>query len=525
VGTSPASAVARGILLPAERQQVPVGLGANPGGVAVAGQTAIVGSQGPAPTSLGAENQFQTLLSLFWDPVSHFVKGEAARPAYGFDTNGNPLVPSVLSAPATAGGQAYVGSEDAGTGQGWLGALGPRRTLICDGNRLVETTGADRTLVLTGSKAYIYGRSAPEPELTRPFSRPAKASALADGTFLVVDTGNNRVIAVDRTGQQTWPLDQDGNDYYSSPQRTESAVAVGNYNLKLSQPADAYQYTDATGHNRVVDVITTFLASGGQQHTVVDLTPAYVRPPWDPTHRYNLRYTRAQPIFDFNNGTVIGYLCAAANLDRVVVVEAGTKKVDPTGTPPGGSRPWSDWLPLYDAVNGPSFPNLRDVEYFRYGNRVYILVTAGGLDNTNVDGVWMWEIDTTTPGGGPVAGSGPHGSIWQYLATNYAAAVPFSQIATPSGTVYPKRFYPVCAKMLFPGLDFGGNVLITNYTGVTENLTRGNVGSYGSGLFGEVFEVYGFNGAHTLLPQRIIPDPYGTDWNDPLNQPAYAERY
>jgi hypothetical protein len=303
-------------------------------------------------------------------------------------------------------------------------------------------------------------------------------------------------------------------------------------------------------------------------HQVLELTPSYVRPPWDPTRRYNLGYTRAQPIFDFNNGNVIGYLCAAANIDRIVVVEAGTKNVDPAmnTTPPGGTRPWSDWISLYNAPGSmsgpyttsnnqvaiPTFPNLRDVEYFRYGNMVYVLVTAGGMTDVqhgqsiNLDGVWGYEIHTVADATGPAGPVLPAGLTypapnWSYTAADYAnqqtdvtnpAYPAFARIKTPSGTIsgtiYPKRFYPVCAKMLFPGGLFEGNVLITNYTGVTENLARPNVGSRGSGLFGEIFEVNWLNKTQFqdgIIPDRIIPDPFGTDWNDPLNQPAYAERY
>ncbi len=545
----------------AERQQVPVGLGASLGGVGVAGTTAVVGSVGWTPIGganfdipPGAENEYQTLVSLVWDPISHLVKGAASRVAFD-DPAGPRMVPGVLSTPTSAGGQLYVSSVGMSApltmaGPGWVGCLSPRRTVICDGNRLVETTGSDRTWVLTASQAYVYGRSAPEPMLAQPFSRPAKATPLSSGSFLVVDTGNNRVIVVDRAGNQLWPLDEFGLDYYSSPARTDASVpggVAGNYNLKLAQPADAFRYVDSGGlvhtviadaaHNRIIDVLTVNLALGGQQHQVVELTPSHVRPAWDPTHRLALRYVRAQPIFDFNNGNVVGYLCAASNVDRVLVVEAGTKYVDPdpATTPPGGTRPWRDWQALYntdlqnlDDAPVLSFPNLRHVEYFRYGERVYVLVVAGGLidikHNVSVkqDGVWVWEIDTSA---GPVVGLAPDWSTWQYTAATYAATTgAFGRVVTPSAppTTYQKRFYPVCAKMLFPGLMFGGNVLITNYTGVTENLARENVGSPGTGLYGEIFEVAS---DHDLQDRRIIPDPFSRDWNDPLNQPSYAERY
>jgi hypothetical protein len=347
------------------------------------------------------------------------------------------------------------------------------------------------------------------------------------------------VIEVDRAGNQIWPLDQGLDtgspcDYYSSPARTVDVsgtpTPTGNNNLRLAQPADAYRYSAGgfvhtliadTGNNRVMDVVSTGSTGAPQTHAVTQVTPDSVRPPWDPAHPLKLRYTRAEPIFDFGNGNLIGYLCAAANLDRVVIVEVGTRYVDPApgGTPPGGTRTWADWAWLYNL----QFQNLRHVEYFRYGNIAYVAVVAGGLNGSSQDGVWVWQISTTS---GLVAGPGPAGAMFTYTAANYAAAGAFSTLLTPSGAAYQRRFYPVCAKVLYPGLAFGSNVLITNYSGLVENLARPNVGSPGTQLHGEVFEVDPAQPDNLRIVEgRTIPDPWQADWNDPLNQPAYAERY
>ncbi|NLO73855.1 MAG: hypothetical protein GX100_07095, partial [candidate division WS1 bacterium] len=626
---------------PAEEQQVPYQVGPSVGGVAFTGQSAVVPARPAAwavntayvlgdfvysaatgltyrclathtatagdEPGVGAHwttywaQRDETLLSLLWDPVSHLAQGYLSRAAVTLPTL---LSPNVTGSPAAFRERVYVGTAQAPAATGGaaslgaVGCLGPRRTLVCDGNRLVEAVGTDRVWTLTGSKAFIWGRTAPEPELSTPFNRPAKASALNDGSYLVVDTGNNRVIQADRAGNQLWPLDRGLDtdqpcDYYSSPARTVTVsgapVQAGNYNLKLAQPADAYRYTAGgqahtliadTGHNRVLHVISSGTPGGAQMHTVTQVTPDFVRPPWDRTRPLKLRYTRAKPIFDFNNANLIGYLCAASNIDRTVIVEAGTGYVNPapTSTPPGGTRPWSDWSWLYDL----QFENLRHIEYFPYGTTVYVAAAAGGLvpnatvwaagvnytagasvfsradrrlyrcraDHTstaadepgvganattywapltNQDGVWVWQINTGT---GLVQGSGPARSVFAYTTANYAAAGAFSRLVVPatnatgSNLVYPRRFYPVCVKVLYPGLLFGGTVMITNYTGLVENLARPNVGSPGSGLHGEVFEVDPLQpAASQILEGRIIPDPWQADWNDPLNQPAYAERY
>lgn len=537
---------------PAEQQQVPVEFGLSQGGVALAGQSLVVptlgvwdATAGSYAVPRGGRYADDTLLSLFWDPVGQIVRGYLSRPSV--------LQPG--TAPATITGtptayrdRVYVGTSQeavAGTPDvlGYVGCLGPRRTLICDGNRLVEAVGGERTWTLTGTQALVYGRTAPEPTLAQPLNRPAKAAALTDGNLLIADTGNNRVLIVDRAGNQLWPLDEGLDalispyDYYSSPARTVmvagTPVVTGNSNLSLSQPADAYRYTDAlgaahtiiadTGHNRVVDVISYGALGGPQTHQVVQLTPDYVRPPWAPTQPLKLRYTRAQPIFDFGNGAVIGYLCAAANIDRMVIVEAGTKYVDPdpTTTPPGGTRTWADWSWLYNL----QFSNLRHVEYSRFGNRAYVTAVAGGLGDLRRDGVWIWALDTAA---GLVPGTGTGRAVFEYTSQNYANSGALTTLTTPAGVTYQRRFYPVCAKVLYPGLAWGGNVMVTNYGGLVEQLARENVGSAGSLLAGEVLEIdaaAGLADNQRIIEGRTLPDPWQQDWNDPLNQPAYAERY
>ena len=90
-----------------------------------------------------------------------------------------------------------------------------------------------------------------------------------------------------------------------------------------------------TGNARVIDIVTrfydpvTYAQDGRQRHSVVRLTPTYVRVGSSPRGYERVRYTSAQPIFDPVNNALIGYLCAASNLNQVLVVEAGTQTVNP----------------------------------------------------------------------------------------------------------------------------------------------------------------------------------------------------
>jgi len=467
-------------------------------------------------------------------------------------------------------------------GYGYVSGLKPRGLLICDTTRLVQTTGGEPSWVCTGTSGPQRLQSFVGEDLRRPFSRPAKATVLGTGNLLVVDTGNNRVVETDPAGRLVWPLDQLGYEYYTSSANT---------NLRLSRPADAWRYLEQredaasgvhynvyhtviadTGNARVIDVETIlvdpnngFLRDGKQRHTVVAVTPSAVRLTGG-ERGTRIRYTSAQPIFDPASAVLNGYLCAAANLDQVLMVEAGSGVVNPAANtvPPSGNGTWARWAWLYDSApttaphvsNQPLlFRAIKHVSLTRYENTLYLTVTCSRYDGRagsahplaaagpgvfefriNVGGLpGTWGLIQALDSGSNASYDEPY---WHFVAGapgsietdgyNYAGGTmrPITSIVTDAGT-YRKRWFPVCAQRLMSGRH-----LIVNSLSQIENVTYGNLAAGAvSGVLGShIFEVQTgatgdnnpYNDTYTMPTARSVPEP-GQTWADPLSQPAYAE--
>jgi len=543
------------------------------------------------------------------------------------------------------------------------------RTVITDNERIVETVGAEPdweclgTRTLDSSWANATAAADPGyplnvPTTRTPFSRPAKAvrltredflatyvtgagavepyklpiyppepgisppagipagtawppspSGVGPGNYLVVDTGNDRVVEVDRKGRQVWPLanyavpptipsgsrrlgDGLGFDFYTSPL---------NDVLDLQAPTDAQRYmlwnaATATwemhtviadsGHYRVIDVLTTFdydVTTGSvlQTHEVQTVTPPLVRATTGPRRGEFIRvaYTRAQPLWDPGNGQLIGYLCAANNLHELLVIEAGTQRVNPPGADPlpsGSGGTWAMWSWLYDQDQDATtddrliFENLRhmEVRYERdeYGDPYLFLavvcgryqgprsdpVTGTGRPFENVGAVCLEfrvgdpVLDDTDPATWVLKPSAAGWPIpcWYYTEADYQAG-PLGHLWTPpgegaGGQRITKEFSPVCVQRLSAGRH-----LIVNYRSVMENLTHANVPTATDAyacqgdqlrtppsLAPDVFEVETRYATpndpttqlHTIDVDKCIPNPWLDDWNDPINQPSFAQR-
>lgn len=635
-----------------ERHQIPLRFGVPQATASLAGDTAHVGTEVYRPDGMRGANYValntdlhwvgspsgpvlapnggrKSLLSVTFDPLSRIVRSALSQVAYPEPVTygpegleGDQGTPVVSSPAAIAPNGVVVGSRlmtrleqtasYQGQNLGFVSSLSPQRTLIADNTRLVECTGATPSWVCLGSQAPSYQQAfnpATEGILelqTTPFRRPAKATYLPGGNILVADTGNNRVIEIDRQGRQVWPLDTWGYDYYTSSSNTR---------LSLQRPSDCWRYyvvrntatgaiqymtphgrlqyssayyTEAhtvvadPGNSRVVDIISTIGPSGEQSHVVRVLTPSHVRLATQ-QGMAQITYTRAQPIFDPVNGYVIGYLCAGSNLHQLVMVEAGTRTVNPSGaaTPfygsPGSTWAWWAWLydsNLADSNHAPDNPlifrNLRDVRYVREGANAYLTVTCGqyagrlrmaeaGTPHTlAAEGAGVFEFQLNVGGApgtwglvAPVSGGNtlPDDPMWHFTRNDYlfgAAGVrrPVSNIqyTDADGTVHwlDMGWNPVSAMRIVGERRPTGSGdrmqyhLITNYTQLVQNLTRANVAdnSAPASLFSSVF-VAATNDYNNVDPyddlkdidrREVIPDPNELDWPDPLNQPAYAER-
>lgn len=582
--------------LPEERHQLAPLFGPSLSSPAIAGDTIHLGTQGrdanlnadfdPDPANPGDPEpppDPATLLSLIWNKATGYVRSDTTIPAYRQPGVGG--IPVVSGSPSVAEDRVFVGARMMGDpanqnmGYGYVSAMAPWRVLLCDTNRIVETTGAEPGWVCTGTSSPQRAQSFIGEDLRRPFSRPAKATRLYTGNILVVDTGNHRVVEIDRAGRIVWPLDLFGYEYYTSPD---------NRDLKLSRPADAHRYYTwrtvdigggntrtfpvlhtviaDTGNARVINIETTFydpttfVQDGRQRHTVTTITPTYVRVGTSPRGYERVRYTSAVPITDPYNSAVIGYLCAASNLNQLLVVTAGNRIVNPFadiatagGTP---DATWAYWAWLYDAdptdannvSNQPlQFENIKHVDLKRIGGTIHLAVTCSRYIGRSGEplhpladdgpGVFEFRIDVGSPdpadwaldtmgGAGPWPTADPH---WYFVRANYRLDEfgdprPITTISTAAGD-FGKPWYPVCSQRLS-----GDTVLITNSLSEIENATARNTGDRAAVLGSHIFQVQTDDGGddvptndiHSIDPGRSIPAP-GQMWTDPFTQPTYAE--
>lgn len=546
----------RSVKFARETHQIPYQFGESMSSPAVAGHTVHVGTEGFNPTRdnalyhtepndagaiTGAPNPQKpyltgdsignTLLSLVWNPVTKAVKGYLATPAIpernsyagrGFAT--------VTSSPAVGANKLYVGSKlaaqipqaaadpaYASEGLGFVSALKPQSTYICDDTRILEVVGNKPVKSWHGTltpmpNESVDSRRGIDERIPQPFNRLAKAVELSNGNLLVVDTGNNRVVEIDRDGVVKWPLTPTGYDHYSAPDNQLYAVGE-TIALKLNSPSDVYRYytiddgdtryystngglldlyflegrrvphpvtahtviADA-GNARVIDVITRVDKDADgtfrQHHEVKVVTPSHVKTGAATSPLQRIEYTTVRPIFD-PSGTptpnnevhpVIGYLCAASNLHQLVVIEAGTKVINPysisTNAPDRGTAgsnwKWLAWLWEKDVEVTDAnyqylppdpliFRNIRDVETSYEGGVFYITVTCGQYTGRKSDveqgnlssvaglgeGVFEFAVDTSGAPGTwrliPAVDDGgtatPNTPIWYMTRQDYIFSI------------------------------------------------------------------------------------------------------
>jgi hypothetical protein len=610
--------------LPEEEHQAPVGFGPSASAVAMAGSAAHLGTEGydsngdgAFDTPPGANSPSETLLSLLWDPAEGLVRGWLAEPAQlgRYQSPGRQEIPAATGLPALASNGLYLGCRimnDVNLGRevGFVSHLATRRTLIVDASRVIECSGQEVVWDLTGTQAWEYGQALADRPVSVALNHPAKVMALEDGNLLVVDTGNNRVVEVDRAGNVVWPLDEDGYNYYSSPR---------NASLRLCRPSDAqrfYALEDANGYGTQELVTNTIIADAGHdrvvrvrswwewsaarsrwepRHRLEVITPEYLRDPANPTRLVKAHYTHVAVLTHPLTGAVIGYLCAAANLNYLVLrgyVGEGTELVtNPPATAPlpGGGGTWALWAWLYDsnvndrtAENNPLlFAGLRHLSVQRYGETVYVDIACaqyqGRLSRWQAGQKWYSVFDDPAhnlrgvdPGAGVfefrvsyrpaslglvASERGPDIPIWMFTERPYCVdatqpnpdlnarvdcyrydydagagtvvARPWFRIPLPSGAYWYKRFLPTSVQRLSTGRH-----LIANNSGLVERLTKAAISQTGVVCSSEVFEVETqdqnnadpLDDVHLVDPRRLIPDPYGPDWPDPLIAPVYAER-
>jgi hypothetical protein len=169
-------------------------------------------------------------------------------------------------------------------------------TLIADASRLLEVNSAgDAVWWCDGTRTFdivngvltdytdpgnpIVGTGLPAGQRV-PFRRPAVARRMGGGDILVVDTGNNRVVAIDRGGYTKWEVNRIQDDYkhllrpgdpLSLNEPTDCTfwtefqpnlnISGGSYNYQGPGYVIHYLIADS-GNYRIVELIDVYQANG-----------------------------------------------------------------------------------------------------------------------------------------------------------------------------------------------------------------------------------------------------------------------
>jgi len=159
------------------------------------------------------------LLSLQWDPSEDSVRPFVWPPArfgnlFHYLLGAGPEFAQFWGGTAPGENQLFttVTMQDTSGNfdHGFLVSLYSADTLICDNNRLVNLAADGKCTwealgtTETAPPGYL------DQTLQRSFDRPNAMCLLHNGNLLVADTGNNRVVEIDESGQLKWPIDNNG---------------------------------------------------------------------------------------------------------------------------------------------------------------------------------------------------------------------------------------------------------------------------------------------------------------------------
>ena len=171
------------------------------------------------------------------------------------DATGGTLAQPIIYPPVGTTNTVFASSP-----QG-MAALDNRLTLIADNNRLIQvgydgnavwTADASRTLNAVGGQLGDTGQVS---QTSTPFSRPSVARHYTLSTFMVADTGNNRILLTDKGGITQFELRQVANDMvYLRP----------NDPLTLNQPTDVQIITESGTFIKIFNRLTgaTYIYTG-----------------------------------------------------------------------------------------------------------------------------------------------------------------------------------------------------------------------------------------------------------------------
>ncbi len=120
-----------------------------------------------------------------------------------------------------------------------------------------------------------FASALPQPE-TRNLSHPGSVRRLSSTNFLIADTGNNRIVEVDRAGTVLWEATNFADPYN---------ILQGSEPLTFNTPTDAQRW-NVNRSDGAVEIHTLIVDNGN--HRVVELRDTYTRGPRGGTPEYHV---------------------------------------------------------------------------------------------------------------------------------------------------------------------------------------------------------------------------------------------
>jgi hypothetical protein len=193
--------------------------------------------------------------------------------------------PDVQAAPVAAGGVLALNTSFGAF------AFSDQTTLIADARRIIEVNAdasaqwtvdgtqlrsvVGGTLPQFGPNGEILNLGTPDPTAgrvavdTKPLSHPTKVRRIGNGDYIIADTGNNRIVRVDRGGLVTWSLDTLADPYN---------ILSGGEPTTLSGPTDIQYYVtptvDTTG---VVGYEVHYIVADPGNHRIIEVADYFNR--------------------------------------------------------------------------------------------------------------------------------------------------------------------------------------------------------------------------------------------------------
>ena len=431
-------------------------------------------------------------------------------------------------------------------------------TLVADGNRLVEVNAdgtlwtCDSTNSFAGANAEAQsGSGADKPVFGAsniPFNRPSVARKAYVGGTIVADTGNNRIVHIDKGGTAIWEIKdfvQFGSVESAALGLPYPMLAPGSP-MELNKPTDVtcwmtmapmdisnassqmlpvYHYLIAdSGNQRVVEIVNRYdMVTKMHRNYLVQVSKEAVVA--DPVN--NPTVTSEGRALQFRTARIVGYGANGPALIVCAVANEDSSKPDMTGS--GGALIAIDWttgnilkgtvksLPIEDPAN----PLITLVNPSFY-NRQMVSSTATGMEYADV------VIDARGVHVLNKVGNNPL-TVRSYLNSEHFdyGEVTGNALTIPglaSGT-HPRPFLPSYAQYL-PN----GHILVTNRaTGLVYywDKVRGQVATnpvtnqpLTRAMYGEIFELESAGPANPTGLIRVG----GTGIWEGLHQPLSAER-